>query len=256
MHIGLRVVKTMTYPFTWFALATVVAGEWVFMDWFRPPFLMSALALALGAGLLALWSLFINQSAHFHAHLYDLPDQAGPRDPAHLDRLRTNLQSVRSQQGMEQLQLLGEKLETVQSVLKSRLNAGELTFGRYIATAEQVYLNGIDHLRDVHVSLTSVATIDQERIDGRLVELNRDPLLGEAQAREMTSLKERKNLRKRQLEKVSHLLADNEELLTALDNVATSLADARIGKGHATMTANEALNELARLADSANKYEG
>ena len=255
MHIGNPVVKTITYPLTWFALATVVAGEWAFLDWFRPPVLMTAVAVVLGAGLLALWPLFIKQSTHFHAHLYDLPNQVGPRDPEQLDALRADLKSVRSQQGMEQLQQLGEKLETVQSVLKSRLNAGELTFGRYIGTAEQVYLNGIDHLSEVQVSLTSVATIDQERIDRRLAKLNRDPRLGEAQAREMTSLKARKSLSERQLEKVSHLMADNEELLTALDNVATSLADAKIGKGQATMTADEALNELSRLADSANKYE-
>ena len=129
------------------------------------------------------------------------------------------------------------------------------TVARYIGVAEQVYLNAIDNLREVYVALTAVSSIDAQYIDGRLRELHGNHGPDHAQQREAETLVERRKLLEEQLERVTNLMVDNEAMMTALDNTATKLADAKIGAGHATMDADTAMAELVRLAEGAKRLE-
>ena len=250
-----RTVKTvLTYPPTWLAVLTLIGFEWAFVSWFRPPPTILLLALGLGLILLALWPVLLIRSRSFLKVLYDLPDSLKSERSSKFESLRADLEEVGSDQGLEQLRLLREKLETLSAVLERRLNAGELTFGRYLGTAEQVYLAAIDNLNDIAVALTSVRTIDSNYIERRLGEFSRSEDLGAEGQREQQTLTDRRALLDGQMRKVSELFAQNEAAMTALDNTATALADVRTGKGHASMGAEAAMAELEKLAERAGKY--
>ncbi len=256
MESGNCVIKAMlAFPYTWVAVGTVIGAEGAFVAWFEPPATMLVVSGALCLGLLVGWWFLGTRSDAFVEHLYRAPDRRRQRVMIDLDGLRTDLHKAGSSQGTEQLALLGMKLETVREVLKQRLSSGELTFARYIGVAEQVYLNAIDNLREVYVALTAVSTIDAQYIDTRLAKLRGDQKAGQAQDREVEALEERKKLLEEQLEKVTNLIVDNEAMMTALDNTATKLADAKINGGHATMDAETAMSELVRLAVIAKKYK-
>ena len=139
-------------------------------------------------------------------------------------------------------------------VLMRRLDAGELTYSRYLDTAEQVYLSAIDNLQDIAISLRSVSTIDRQTLDGRLADLRGGATQGAASQKEIETLEQRRLMLDRQVGKVTDLLVQNETAMTALDHAATALADARMGKGHASIELEHALQDLDQLARRATRY--
>ena len=243
-----------SHPLTWLALLAVAGGEAWFLDRFRPPIQMTAASLAIGAALLILWASMLVRSDAFVALLYRLSEKVRRSRLVQLEALDSDLRGIGSEQGIQQLRLLGEKLDTFTEVLKRRLNAGELTFARYLGTAEQVYLAAIDNLQDISVALTSVRTIDKKYIESRLAELRAPGHAGDDRHRELASLEERKALLERQLGKVAKLFAKNESAMTALDNTASVLADTRMGREHASMETAQAMSELEALANRTHKY--
>ena len=242
------------HPATWLVVVTVAALEWGFASWFHPSTAMLAAAATLGVVLLAAWPVFLLRSPDFLKRLYDLAPAADESRILALETLALDLERVDSDQGLEQLRLLGEKLESLRSVLERRLDSGELTFGRYLSTAEQVYLSAIDNLHDIAVALTSVRTIDPDYIESRMRELERVPAPGGETRRELETLAQRRALREQQRRRVAELFAQNEQAMTALDNTASALADVRMGKGHAKLDAEAAMAELEQLARRTGSY--
>ena len=137
-------------------------------------------------------------------------------------------------------------------MLGSRLDAGELTYARYLTTAQAVYESTLENLHEVAVAQRSISAIDGEYIELRLAELAADTDISEADERERASLEGRRSLRLSQEQKVADLLAENEAAMTLLDRTATSLADAPIGR--TPEEAKAAMAALEELADRASRY--
>ncbi|MGI9336039.1 MAG: hypothetical protein ACR2RL_23070 [Gammaproteobacteria bacterium] len=249
------VVRGITsHPATWLSLVTVGALEWGFFEWFRPGLIVAGGALVLGALLLAAWPVLLTRSAGFIAHITESSEVFGSAASSKLDELRRELEDAGSQQGLEQLDLLEHKLNTLTAVLTRRMNAGELTFARYLGSAEQVYLAALDNLHNVALALTSVRTIEPGYIDTRLAALAKRSSGDGSASEEIASLEQRRTLLADQLEKVDRLLAQNEVAMTALDNTATALADTKTTKGHASVDPETAMRELEALAARVRDY--
>ena len=58
------------------------------------------------------------------------------------------------------------------NVLQRRLDAGELTYARYLSTSQQVFSSALDNLHEIAVAYESISTIDETYIDRRLAELD------------------------------------------------------------------------------------
>jgi len=128
-------------------------------------------------------------------------------------------------QGAEQFTRIREKFENLREILAQKLNTGELTYGRYFGTAEQVYLSVLDNLRDVVNLLNSVSSIDADYINSRLYELSKHKNPTEADKQEVETLNERKQLRESQSQKVDVLLTLNEKAMTQIDQTTAAIAE-------------------------------
>lgn len=244
----------VAHPATWLSVLSVGALEWAFFDWFAPGPLMAGLGIGMGALLLLAWPVVLVRSAGFVERIAAASEVFGRADSSKVDELRQELETAGSQQGLEQLDLLEQKLSALTAVLKRRMNAGELTFARYLGSAEQVYLAALDNLHNVALALTSVRTIEPEYINNRLDALKGRAMDDESAQKESASLKQRQALLTVQLEKVDGLLAQNEVAMTALDNTATALADTATTKGHAAVDPETAMRELEALAARVSDY--
>lgn len=240
------------FPGTWAALALVVLLEAAVLWWFPLNAITAGGFLLLGALMLALWPVFYARSAANVAAIKAARQQLDAATVGRIQALEDDLRRLDAGQAVSQLRGLREKLQTVTQVLERRLSAGELTYGRYLGTAEQVYLAAVDNLQQVAVSLTSVGGIDVPYIDKRLAELSDS---NAAEVSERTSLLERRALSLQQQDKVSHLLAQNEAAMTALANTAAALAEVRTEAGHASLDPETAMAELASLADRAKRLD-
>lgn len=172
-----------------------------------------------------------------------------------LETLDSALRDLDFPRGAVQLQELGEKFAGLKAVLDDKMNPGEITYGRYLGVAEQVYLNALDRLHDIASLMHGIDTIDPRYIADRLAALGwRDGMPAPAGS-EAAALLERRRLAEEVTARVSDLVAANEAAMTALDATTVRLAGIRTRQGRAEMDMETAMDELTRLAQRATLYD-
>lgn len=246
--------RLLSHYLTWAAVVVVAGLEIGFFYWFRPPFFMSAAILALGLVSLGLWFPIFRRSDAFSSTLYQWIEAEQATQKARLDELAADFNELGFGQGSSQIGLLRDKLGSLTGVLKRRLDSGELTYGRYLGMAQEVYGAALDNLHEAAVALRSVSTIDVDYIIGRLRELDGESDRTADHEREYKALHERNALLEDQTKRVAQLMAQNESAMTVIDQTAAALAATRTGQGHAKLDAETAMAELEQLAARAGKY--
>ena len=241
----------VTYPPTWAAAVIVGVVTWGLLAWLDPPGILALVLVVLAIAVVVAWPLTMTTTGKLSELQFAIP-RVEEVDPAELDALAAELDALDDTQPAEQLAALAQKRQSLINVLERRLDAGELTYSRYLATAQQVYTSALDNLHEVAVAAESISTIDQNYVQRRLAELSVDHADEESAVRERETLERRLELRDTQRRKIARLMAQNESALTALNRTTTALADVPIGKR--PEDADAAMAALDELADRASEY--
>ena len=206
-------------------------------------------AIALGAGIMSLiaWAMLAQRSNGYGQHLRKRHEARSAKHKETIKALDEALKEIGARQGAEQLALIERKMQTLRSVLLQRLDEGEITFHRYLRTAEQVYLSGLDNLNELKVASTALAAIDTAYLARRAGETSNEA--------ERSAIAERVGHAKALNTKIEGLLTQNEQIMSALDATTVALAQTQIGPGAAAIDADSAMGELARLAARTKRYQ-
>ncbi|GAB6041734.1 hypothetical protein [Endothiovibrio diazotrophicus] len=218
----------------------------------------SLLPALVGGGIgIGAWLLdnTLRRDHHAARHIRELHALLASRAQASLASLREELEEVGERDGLDQLQRLTHKYETFEALLRRKLNPAELTFGRYLGMAEQLYLGALDNLNTVTNIRRGLNAIDASRIEARAERLAADGRIDESERQEMEALSRRRALLERQRAQVVTLLSQNESAMTKLDEVAASIATLNLGDRRASMDMEQAMLELEELARRSADYE-
>ena len=142
------------------------------------------------------------------------------------------------------------KFDTFVDVLDDRFNPGELTFIRYMSVAEQVYLSGLDNLRNAVISSKAIQTTNPQELSKRLSNLGsttNDEI-------ERAALTERLRGYEETLKDITDLIVLNEKALAVLDSVTQKLARTQVNKGMADSDTESAVEELGRMGALLARY--
>lgn len=241
----------ISYPPTWIAAVMLGATVWLVLEIIDPPAVLAGVLVGLAVIAAVAWPFTMSATGTLSKLQFEVP-RVEAIDPVTIATLRAELDALADTQPTEQLDALMQKRQSLIAVLERRLDAGELTYGRYLATSQQVFNSAIDNLHEIALASESISTIDETYIDRRLTELADDDSDVESAERERATLERRRELRTTQRRKIAQLLAQNESALTALDRTTTALADVPMGKK--PEDADAAMAALEELADRAAKY--
>ncbi len=241
----------VSYPPTWIAAVLLGATVWLVLTVLDPPGVLVVVLIVLAVIAAAAWPFTMSATGTLAKLQFEVP-RVEEVDPAEIAALRAELDALVDTQPTEQLDALLSKRQSLINVLERRLDAGELTYARYLATSQQVFASALDNLHEVAVAYESISTIDEPYIARRLTELDADDSDAESADRERATLERRRELRNDQRRRIARLLAQNESALTALNRTTTALADVPIGKK--PEDADAAMDALEELADRATKY--
>jgi hypothetical protein len=148
--------------------------------------------------------------------------------------------------------MLRQKYRNLAEVMRRRLDAGELTYRRYLGMAESVYLAAVENLQDVALLLRSISTIDPAALRLKLEDLKKARGFSVPEA--IHAIEDRRRLYEEQRQRIAKLLAQTEAAMTALDHTAAALARTRTSKGLTEVGIEEAMKDLEELAGRAGKY--
>ncbi len=241
----------ISYPPTWIAAVVLGVTVWAIVSLLDPPGFLVGVLVALSVVAIATWPLTMSATGTLANLQFEIP-RVEEVDPDELAQLETELAALTDTQPLEQLAALQQKRQSLINVLQRRLDSGELTYSRYLATSQQVFNSALHNLHEVAVSYESISSIDEGYIDRRLAELAGDDSDDPSAARERETLESRRNIRTSQRRRIAQLLAQNESALTALNRTTTALADVPIGKR--PEDADAAMAALEQLADRAGDY--
>ncbi|MBN1905630.1 MAG: hypothetical protein JW927_11080 [Deltaproteobacteria bacterium] len=157
-------------------------------------------------------------------------------------------------QGTEQFKRIQQKYQNVNELLKKKLDSGELTFGRFIGAAEQVYLSTLDNLKQVVNILQSAGSIDPEYINNRIKKLSVNHKNSTSERKELDALNKRLELRDEQFQKVETYLSNNEEAMTRMEETTAAIAMMRTEGNLAATDFETAIKQLHELAQRAQIY--
>lgn len=241
----------VSYPPTWIAAVILGATVWLVLEIIDPSAVFAAVLVGLAIVAVVAWPFTMSATGTLSKLQFEVP-RVEEVDPADIATLRAELDALADTQPAEQLEALLQKRQSLITVLQRRLDAGELTYGRYLATSQQVFRSSLDNLQEIALASESISTIDETYIDRRLAELADDDSDVESAERERATLERRRELRSAQRRKIAQLLAQNESAMTALDRTTTALADVPMGRK--PEDAEAAMAALEELADRAAKY--
>ncbi len=240
--------KSVVYPFGFAAVAGIAAllsGSPLFIA-------AAATGLFVGAG-----SWIFNNTLRRQKHVSDYLSEmntllAGQTRQSIID-LRQELQRVREEQGLKQIDLLQNKYNAFNDILENKFNKGEITFTRYHAMVEQVFLAVLDNLKQITNMRQAINVIDEGHITKRINDLQSRPQSRTGQE-ELDALIGRYRLLQNQRDKVQQRLAQNESAMTKMDEVMAAISVINPGQSRASMDMEDAMKELETLALRASSY--
>ncbi len=242
--------RSVEHPTTVYPLALGALGAVGLVAFGASPIALGVAGLGLAGGA-SMWAYQYFKRGDTHAKLFIDGVRkvlVGERKAA-LSHLEREFEELREPTGLRQIAQLEEKFQNFERVLDRQLHEGELTHTRYLTIAEQVFLGGLDNLKAAALALRSISAIDPERIKEALQKAHATP--GNTAVSELET---RLDLRTRQLQQVSDLLAQNETAMTHLDHVTAKLANIKTTQGHGVMDMEEAMGELRDLIARTDRY--
>lgn len=225
---------------------------WGFWLWFAPPWPMRLASALLALGVFALWPLYFARRQPAPGLTARPSTAAGQDEARQVSALLRDLDDLGFTEGAEQLRMLGEKYRNLAAILGRRLEAGEVTYGRYLGLAERVYLAAVENLRDVAILLRSISTIDPQGLALRIADLKKRKDFPVPEA--IQAIEERRKLYEGQRRRIGTLLCQTEAAMTALDHTSAALAGNRTAKGLTDASIESAMQDLAALAHRTGRY--
>ena len=186
-------------------------------------------------------------------YLKDLREGMAKERLARIDDLAEDLRAVGAPEAERQLARLMEKMNAFQEVLGERLSPSELTYARFSAIAESVFLAGIENLRSIHLSLRTLAGIDEAYIASRLGQIggrNQSDAGGNESVGLRHQLQQAEVLRAR----VKERLGQNELAMAEIDRATSAVGEMKTGSDRPSMDMEAAMQELARIAKRSADY--
>ncbi|MFC3282735.1 cobyrinic acid a,c-diamide synthase [Litchfieldella rifensis] len=148
-----------------------------------------------------------------------------------------------------QVDRLYSRYAHVLEVLKARFDSSELAFERSRTLITEVCLGAVDNFTAMASQARGVAGVDSAFVRRRLEREGQRLTVAERVA-----LKRRLELVEDTERHLRDLSARNESALTALDDTAVAMARIETGRPQATVAADQALADLRRFIDRAERY--
>lgn len=200
-----------------------------------------------------IFNMTLRKQAHIGDYLTRMNSILASQTQRSIGELRQELQRVDERQGFKQIELLQNKYSAFNDILENKFNKGEITFNRYHAMVEQVFLAVLDNLKQITNVKQGINAIDEEHINDRIQAL-KSRRLNSSGEQELDALIGRYRLLQKQRDMVQTKLAENESAMTKMDEVMAAVSVINPTNSRASMDMEDAMKELEALAKRASSY--
>lgn len=254
--------KTATHPLTVFPLAVaVIGGAGCLLFGAAPIFIGAALGglvVGLGTGVV---NFCFRSDAIAEKYLLEMRERMHKASQAQIAGLGSDIRACRGIPGLDewieqserQFVEIDEAFRTLQKILARQLQKGELTYSRFLGTAEQAVGAVLNTLQGAVLRMHSVRLIDEQVISRKIKQLSRYKQLSESDQREKSVLEGKLRLRQEQIEEINSMLDANDEAIVALERTIAEISRMKTGEQYGDTDLETAIAEMKNIAERANR---
>lgn len=250
-------------PLSTYSIVGGILGLFIFNELLVLPFLMgiSTGAIVFGAALIG-FNFLVRKKIFQDKYLTRLNSFMSREKNRVLELLNKDLEGltrikslkIYAGQAVKQYKMIDSKFSNFKKIIEDKFDAHEITYGRFMGTAEQLYLSVLDNLESILNRLETIKNIDSDYIETRLSHLNNLTRPEPADEREKKTLNVRKKIKEDQLSEINDLLTLNEEAMTQIDLSMSELSAIKTRTERGAMDVETAREELEELINRIKKY--
>jgi len=164
-------------------------------------------------------------------------------ESAQKDKIIKLERNLSSEEAKLQIGAFERKYTHFKNTLEKELSTSSFSYQRLLGAFDQVYLLGLSKLDKALDYEGNASQINELEIRKKIASLEKKAVLSSAEEDQLTSLVERLDLKNSYSVKISEILAGNDQALTKMDKLQSSLTDL-----HEPKNLKYAMEELASLA--------
>ena len=155
---------------------------------------------------------------------------------------------------LTQLDRTKEKLERFITILNEKFDKEEITYSRFFATVEQVYKVLMENMEKIEKKFQGIGGSDYEYLVKRLESIEHLTTHTQAQIEEMSAIRHKKGMVKKELKSISEMIAVNEEVISSLDRILIETSNLSTTSSSLDVSSDFARKELEELIKNARQY--
>lgn len=124
----------------------------------------------------------------------------------------------------KQLSRINGKFTTFVDVLNERFTKGTITYGRFFGIAQEIFKVSVSRIEEIHLKEKQLLGIHRKSILNRLEELHQQDQSNANVKSEQASLESRLEIRKKIENRITEIIASNEQAITTFDMVMDQMA--------------------------------
>ncbi|OQY09020.1 MAG: hypothetical protein B6I28_03765 [Fusobacteriia bacterium 4572_132] len=159
-----------------------------------------------------------------------------------------------SRRASEQLFRIVDKFEKFKKILDSKLQKTERAYDRFLNATEGVYYNILENLEKIKNIYQAVEDIDMSYIERRINDIKMAQTVTKETQMELSSLRQRKSMAKKQLQGIEQVLSINEQAITDIDNMRIELGNLNTTSNRAQFNIDKSIADLQKMANRVSEY--
>lgn len=153
-----------------------------------------------------------------------------------------------------QLERTKEKFERFINILNEKFDKEEISYSKFFATVEQVYKVLMENMEKIEKKFQGIGGSDYEYLVKRLESIEHLTTHTQAQIEEMSAIRYKKGMVKKELKTISEIISANEEVISSLDRILIETANLTTTSSSLDVSSDFARKELEELIKNARMY--
>ncbi|MDD5165423.1 MAG: hypothetical protein PHG25_02715 [Candidatus Pacebacteria bacterium] len=193
------------------------------------------------------WAIrfFAGRDAYTQKYFAKLHEEFDKMKEEKTEQLAKDLKKLGCDEGRLQVSQFEDKFQTLVNVFGRVFSENELTYSRLKYAAEQAYTSALANLERIVVQLTSIADIERDDIESRIIALGKKQKRTASDERTLQALQSQALVYDQTHQEVRDILATNEEALATMDQ--TGVAVVRLKDRSATDSPKRTMEEATEL---------
>lgn len=220
-------------------------SAWLILDYSIVTLIVGSLSSFLLSPAFFLYIKHIKGHVIKNEYVKELKKEANDEYEKNLKNIENFFEEYKFEKAKDQMNLIKNKYKTFEDILKTKFDITELAYDKYHTVADEVAFSVIYNLNELVMNIKANNSINKKELEEKIKKAINEE--------EKEILNDRLSIYENRLIKMQKILINNEKAITELDKFTEKMISINTDNYNAENELFEALNNLSKLSEQAEK---